>query len=564
MTPLRLLQVEDSEVDALIIRHELTCADFDVVAVRVDSADALRRALDDAPWNLVISDYTMPCFTGAEALAIVRQHDAHVPFIFVSGTIGEEAAVTAMRNGAQDYIIKANLARLVPVVERELGDAGVRHARHLADQHLAHLAYHDRLTDLPNRALLHLRLREAIQRSLYGGQGVELLAIDLDGFRDINDAFGHHVGDRVLREVAERLKASLRPSDTVGRWGGDEFAVLLPATSAKQAELMALRVLRDFERSFNSDDRAVMVSASIGVAGYPRDAANGDELLQKAEAAMSVAKHDKVGCSMYIPGRDPHDYKLPAMAAELRQAIDSRQFILEYQPIVHLQAGTTVAVEALVRWEHPEQGLLAPAHFIRAAEQTGLMNPLTSFVVGRALSEWSSVAGPNPCGIAVNVSAKSLRHKAFAGQIREMLARYGVAPSRLSLEITERLIMSDPDGSARRLRELHDMGVRIVIDDFGTGYTSLNDLHKLPVDALKIDQSFVMGLSEGGDDTMVRCMIDLAHNLGLWVVAEGVESLEVLQRLTELGCDSAQGFYFRRPGTAEETARWMVCPLVLD
>ena len=563
MIPLRLLQVEDAEVDALIVRHELSCAGFDVFAVRVDNAEALRRELTDAQWNLVISDYTMPGFTGAEALAIVRQCDAHVPFIFVSGTIGEEAAVAAMRNGAQDYIIKANLARLVPVVERELADAAVRHERHLANQHLTHLAYHDRLTELPNRALLHVRLREAILRSQRDGQSVALLAIDLDGFRDINDAFGHEVGDRVLKEVAERLNASLRPSDTVARWEGDEFAVLLPATDAREAEVVARQVLRDFERPFNADDRAVMVAASIGIAGYPHDAASGEELLQKADAAMSVAKNDKASFSRYIPGRDRRDYQPPAFATALRQAVDSRQFILEYQPIVSLLAGTTVAVEALVRWAHPERGLLAPAHFIRAAEHTGLMNPLTSFVVGRALSEWSS-PGPDACAIAVNVSAKSLRHTAFAGQIREMLARYGVAPSRLSLEITERLIMSDPDGSARRLNELHDTGVRIVIDDFGTGYTSLSDLHKLPVDALKIDRSFVLGLSEGQDDTMVRCMIDLAHNLGLEVVAEGVETAEVLQQLTALGCDSAQGFYFRRPGTAEDTARWMTRPFAFD
>jgi diguanylate cyclase (GGDEF)-like protein len=557
MTPLRLLQVEDREDDAVLVARELTRAGYDVFSVRVETADGLCRELDQAQWDIVIADYTMPGFSGSKALNLVRDRDLDVPFIFVSGTIGEETAVAAMRTGAQDYIIKGNLTRLAPAVERELRDAAVRRERNLANQRVAYLAYHDLLTDLPNRALLHDRLEQAILRSARDEKGLALLVVDLDGFKEINDAYGHHAGDQVLQEVASRLRGSLRASDTVARLGGDEFAVLLPATDVNRAELAARKVLHDLEHPFTADGRAVIASASIGIAGFPIHASTGQELLQRADAAMYSAKTDRVGYAVYVPERDRRVYENAGLAIALRQAIDAQQFVLDYQPIVHLRAGTTVAIEALVRWDHPERGRLLPSHFMRLAEHTGLVNPLTSFVVGRALADWPVATLPVPCSLAVNVSPRSLHHSAFAGQIRDMLIRYSAPPSMLSLEITESLIMSDPDGSSRSLAELHEMGVRIVIDDFGTGYSSLSYLRRLPVDELKIDRSFVLGLSEGEDDTLVRCLIDLAHNLGLRVVAEGVETLEVCQQLTELGCDAAQGYFISRPGPAEEVAEWI-------
>ena len=237
MTPLRVLQVEDREDDAVLVARELTRAGYDVFSVRVDTAETLCRELDHAQWDIVIADYTMSELSGAKALTIVREHDLDVPLIFISGTIGEETAVAAMRTGAQDYIIKGNLTRLAPAVERELRDAAVRHERNLANQRVTHLAYHDVLTDLPNRALLHERLEQAILRSDRDDKGLALLVVDLDGFKQINDTYGHYAGDQVLQEVALRLKGSLRASDTVARLGGDEFALLLPATDINRAEL---------------------------------------------------------------------------------------------------------------------------------------------------------------------------------------------------------------------------------------------------------------------------------------------------------------------------------------
>src|SRR5688572_7802471 len=388
MTPLRLLQVEDTEDDAALVQLALVRAGYDVMARRVASAEALRRELYESQWDLVIADYTMPGFSGTKALAIVREQYPDLPFIFVSGTIGEDIAVAAMKTGAHDYIMKGNLTRLAPAVERELREAGVRRERHLANQRVAYLAYHDSLTNLPNRALFLDRLQQAILRSHRDEKGLAVLLLDLDGFKEINDALGHHAGDMVLQEVATRLRGALRASDTVARLGGDEFAVLLPATDVNRAELAARKVLHDLQHPFVADNRPLLVSASIGIAGVPWHAASSDEVLQKADSAMYLAKNDKTGYVVYNPERDSRVYQRLSLASSMRQAIDGQQFGVEYQPIVHLNTGTVLALESLVRWNHPELGRLLPDDFIRVAEHTGLVNPLTSFVLDRALSDW--------------------------------------------------------------------------------------------------------------------------------------------------------------------------------
>ena len=467
MTPLRLLQVEDTEDDATLVQLALTRAGFDVLARRVDGADALRRELHESEWDLIIADYTMPGFSGTRALAIVREQHPDLPFIFVSGTIGEDTAVAAMKTGAHDYIMKGNLARLAPAVERELREAKFRRERHLANQRVAYLAYHDSLTDLPNRALFLDRLQQAILRSHRDDKGLAVLLIDLDGFKAVNDALGHHAGDAVLQEVASRLRSALRASDTVARLGGDEFAVLLPATDLNRAELAARKVLHDLQHPFVTEGRPMMVSASIGIAAVPWHAATSDEVLQRADSAMYLAKGEKTGYTIYNPHRDQRVNNRSSLAASMRQAIDARQFDLEYQPIVSLHTNAVVAVESLVRWNHPELGRLLPDEFIRIAEHTGLVDPLTSFILERALNEWPRPLGPHRFGIALNVSPRSLHHAAFAARIKQLLNAHNVPPSALMLEITENLVMSDPDGSIRCLDELHEMGVRLVIDDFG-------------------------------------------------------------------------------------------------
>ena len=557
MTPLRLLQVEDTEDDAALVRAALTRAGYHVFARRVDTASELRREIGAAEWDLVIADYAMPGFSGTKALAIVRDQHPDLPFIFVSGAVGEDTAVAAMKTGAHDYIMKGNLARLAPAVNHELREAAVRRERHLINQRVAYLAYHDSLTDLPNRALFQDRLQQAILRSQRDERGLTVLLIDLDGFKAINDALGHHTGDHVLQEVAMRLRSALRASDTVARLGGDEFAVLLPATDINRAKLAARKVLYDLEHPFVADGRSLMVSASIGIAGVPWHAASGEELLQMADSAMYIAKNDQTGYAVYNPQRDQPATQRVSLASSMRQAIDLRQFIVEYQPMVDVRSGKVLGLESLVRWNHPELGRLLPDDFIRVAEHTGLVNPLTSIVFERALTDWPLSERPDACSIAVNISPRSLHHAAFPGHIREMLEAHGTLPSSLSLEFTENMVMSDPDGAARCLDELHEMGVRLVIDDFGKGYSSLSYLRRLPVDEIKIDRSFLLALADGEDDTLVRCIINLAHNLGMTTVAEGVETEAVCEQLVDLDCDAVQGYFICRPVAAQGVRDWL-------
>ena len=557
MTPLRLLQVEDTEDDAALVAAALTSAGYHVYGRRVHSASGLRRELEDAEWDLVIADYTSSRFSGPKALAIVREEHPELPFIYVSGKNGEDTAVAAMRTGAHDYVMKSNLARLAPAVERELREASVRRERYLANQRVAYLAYHDSLTGLPNRALFLDRLQQAILRSHRDDNGLAVLLLDLDGFKEINDALGHHAGDEVLQEVAARLRSSLRASDTVARLGGDEFAVVLPATDVNRAELAARKMLDDLEHPFVAESRRLIVSASIGIAGVPWHAATRDEVIQRADSAMYLAKNDKTRYVVYSAGRDQRANNRVGLASSMRQAIDDHQFVVEYQPIIQIHTGAVQAIESLVRWNHPELGRLLPDEFIRVAEQAGLVNPLTSFVIERALTDWPEPARPDGCAVAINISPRSLQHGAFPRHIRAMLERHAAAPSSMTLEITENLVMSDPDGALRCLDELHEMGVRLAIDDFGRGYSSLRYLRRLPVDEIKIDRSFIIGLAAGEDDSLVRCMIELAHNLGLTVVGEGVESEAVLNQLAELNCDGAQGYYIMTPAPARVTVDWI-------
>lgn len=555
MVPLKVLLIEDNADDATLVTRSLAAAGYDVASTRVETAEQLRSALTETTWDIAIADYTMPAFSGLKALTMIRERGVDLPFIFVSGTIGEDIAVEAMKQGAHDYIIKGNLRRLAPAVARELREAAVRRERTRANERVAYLAYHDPLTDLPNRSLLHDRLQQAIRSSRREDKSIALLIIDLDGFKEINDAFGHHTGDRVLQQVAARLRRTMRESDTVARLGGDEFALLLPMTDLDGAEQAARKILQELDQPFLLDGRPLVVRGSIGIACYPAHAANGQELLQKADAAMYVAKTNHSGYSIHSPSHDRKTEQRLALTAALRHGIMAQEFVLDYQPIVDLKTGIVTGVEALLRWDHPE-GRLMPDDFIRIAEHTGLITPLTEYSIDRALGEWAG-RGPDPITVSSNLSPRSLHNPSLPDRVRYFLRKFNAPPGSFVLEITENIIMSDPERSTRCLAELSDMGVRISVDDFGTGYSSLSYLRRLPVDELKIDKSFVIGLANGEDDALVRSIIDLAHNLGLRVIAEGVENAEVKERLRALGCDAAQGFFICRPAPATEVAAWI-------
>jgi diguanylate cyclase (GGDEF)-like protein len=388
------------------------------------------------------------------------------------------------------------------------------------------------------------------------GSSLALLLLDLNGFKEINDTLGHHAGDRILQEVASRMRGLLRGADTVARLGGDEFAVVLPASDVDGALLAAQKILYEIEQPCVIDRHALSVRASLGIACFPDHGRSTGTLLERADLAMYVAKSDGIGIAVYAPDQDHHAHRRLTRVAELRNGLIENQFCVEYQPIVQLSTNTVTSVEALVRWNHPQLGRVMPGDFIHLAEQTGLINPLTTIVLETAIREWSQPAPVPRLAVAINLSPRTLQDPDLPRRIADMLAVYNAPPQSLAFEITENILMSDPARSMDSLNRLHGMGVRIVIDDFGTGYSSLAYLRRLPIDELKIDRSFIEPLT-GPDDVIVRSTIDLAHNLGLRVVAEGVESAEVRSRLAALGCDAVQGTFIRAPAPARDLREWM-------
>lgn len=432
-------------------------------------------------------------------------------------------------------------------------------ARKRAEDVLTHQALHDALTDLPNRTLLRDRLQQAILAAERDGRPLALLLMDLNRFKDVNDTFGHHYGDALLQQLGASLHRVLRESDTVARLGGDEFAVLLPATDTVGASLAVGKILSVLERPFEIDGHVFDVGASIGVALYPEHGEDATALMRHADVAMYAAKRSGVGSVTYSLEQDRNDPDRLALTRELRGAADDEQMLLHYLPQVDLKTGGAEQVEALIRWEHPERGFMAPGRFISLAEDTGLMKPLTRWVFGEALrqcAEWNKRG--LDIRVAVNVSARSLHDPELVDTIAGALASCGVKPSNLEVEITESSLVVDPDRAMATLSALHDMGVWISIDDFGSGYSSLAHLKRLPIDAIKIDRSFVTDMAANSDNAfIVRSIIELGHNLGLLVVAEGVENQTTMDMLAGWGCDMAQGFYLSRPLSPDAYVRWL-------
>ena len=417
-------------------------------------------------------------------------------------------------------------------------------ARKAQETALEHQALHDALTELPNRTLLHDRLHQAIRVAQREGRRLALLMMDLDRFKEVNDTFGHHSGDVLLREVAARLRRELRGSDTIARLGGDEFAVVLSqADGGEGAVTTARKLLRALEHAFTVEGEAVHIGASLGIAVYPDHGADADLLMRHADVAMYVAKRSGSGYSVYAAESDDHTPGRLALVSDLRHAIDSGQLELHFQPEVELATGRVAGLEALVRWRHPTVGLLPPDQFIALAEHTGLIRPLGLWVLRAAIEQqaaWQAEGRAIP--VAVNLSMRNLHDPLLADAIRDLVAARGVDPALLKVEITESTLMADPEHAMKVVKRLEELGIGLSIDDFGTGYSSLAYLRRLPVSEIKIDRSFVGDLAaEENARVIVRSTIDLGHNLGLRVVAEGVEDERALELVTEAGCDLAQG-----------------------
>ncbi len=422
-----------------------------------------------------------------------------------------------------------------------------------------HDALHDALTGLPNRSLLADRFEQALLGDRRGGTTTGLLLIDLDRFKDVNDTLGHHIGDQLLAQIGPRLTGMLRAADTVARLGGDEFAVLLPAVDGLEgALLIAGRLRTALAECFHIEGVDLDIDASIGVVISGRHGSEAQALLQRADVAMYVAKRQGRGVVVYDPDNDEHSPERLSMLGQLRRGIERGELFLQYQPKIGLSSGDIRGVEALVRWQHPDRGLIPPNDFIPLAEHTGLIGPLTHCVFNMALAQvkvWSDAGHAIP--VAVNVSARSLVDDDFAPKIAELLDRHRVAPELLTIEVTESAVMLEPQRAVRILNELHALGVRIAIDDFGAGYTSLAQLRNLPISEIKIDKSFVLTMHANADDALiVRSMIDLGHSLNLKVVAEGVETAQAASVLSDYRCDVAQGYHLCRPVHPDALMEW--------
>ena len=422
-----------------------------------------------------------------------------------------------------------------------------------------HQALHDPLTDLPNRTQFHEQLRLRLHSRATGSLAV--MIVDLDHFKEVNDTLGHPVGDRLLQEIAWRLRSSLRDEDMVARLGGDEFAILASLQQGDELAGIVEGIRNDFEVPFVIDELTFQMEASVGIAIAPDHGSEVDILLRKADVAMYLAKDRRKGFEIYDPDHDRHDALKLSLLAELRDAIDERQLVLHYQPKLDVATARVVGAEALVRWQHPEHGLLSADQFIPLAEPTGLIASLTRAVLNEALEqchEWRKDG--LDLEIAVNVSVRSLYDDHIVHDVSQLLERWGVPPACLILEVTESTMMLDPDRQIGVLSQLCALGVRLAIDDFGTGYSSLAYLRRLPASELKIDKSFVIGMVDNPDDaTIVTSTIQLAHSLGLTITAEGVESQQAWDTLNALGCDRAQGFHLSRPLPRTAFAVWLAC-----
>ncbi len=670
---LNVLFIEDTVDDAELAVRNLAKEGFDIKWERVDTENALRKILTAWQPDIILSDYSMPGFSGRAALQVCQELVPEIPFIFLSGTIGEELAIESIREGATDYVLKENMRRLSTSINRAMNDSlkrkraqeleqertrlitileatsdvvviadpadsiiylnpGARkllgltgepnirnlhpgdqwnfirkellsHRRgiwqgdillqaedgtqipvslvviaHRAsggeveyysllardirerkayERQIQHLANYDSLTDLPNRSLLADRVTQAINHCHWTSRSLALMIIDIDRFKLVNDGYGQEVGDALLKQFGGKLRGAVRSRDTVARISGNCFAVLATElTGPEDIGTLVNKLQTDLAAPFMVNSKSMTVTTGIGIAVYPRDGQDFATLLQNADVAMHRLKErGEAGFQFYAAEMTRNASERVRLETELRQAVASRHLELYYQLQVGLEKEDVIGFEALMRWNHPQQGMLSPALFIPVAENSEFIYQMGEWALltaCRQMTEWDRAQAARP-RMAVNVSARQFRGKGFVDMVERILKATRLEPQRLELELTESVLVHDYQEASMILNQLHELGVRIALDDFGTGYSNLSYLSRLPIHTLKIDRSFVQRAPmDSNDAEIVRAIIMLADALGLHVLAEGIETREQLELLRQYGCQKGQGYYFARPVPANQ------------
>jgi diguanylate cyclase (GGDEF)-like protein len=561
----KLLIIDDEEQIRHLLR-DLLGTTYD--CFEAGNAEEALNALSQQEFDLVISDIDMGGMSGLELVPRVHSLAPDTVVVMISGNQDIEFAIQALRVGAFDYISKPiDLRHVEASVERALKHNELLKEKRLYKEQLENLlqqrtaqvdwlAYYDTVTQLPNRALFEDRLTQAVSIAKATGQSLGVLFISLDQFKKVNDSLGHGPGDGLLREFAERLKSCMGKSDTVARFGSDEFALLKSQISGTKDVIETIGSLSQVLKfSFDLPGHELYATASVGISLFPHDGEDCHTLLKNAGAALYKAKKSG-GANYQFFTSDMHELAARRLALEtnLRRAIQNEEFLLHYQPRVSVDSLAITGVEALVRWQHPQLGLVSPSEFIPLAEDTGLIVPIGEWVLRKACEqsrEWQQ-QGFAPIHMCVNISARQFHDQDLSQTVIEILNESGLAPGHLEMELTESSIMQNAEFAAAVLTRWKNLGINISIDDFGTGFSSLASLKRLPIDALKIDQSFVCDATTDPDDAaIVMAIITLAHNLRLKVVAEGVETEEQLRFLQLLRCDEIQGYFFSKPLPAD-------------